>query len=433
MDYKTRKSISMRNPIPILSLLLIVLGLSSCRDKQFTTFTANLPIYQSLEDWRASDLSLRAPQAIRRPGKIYIYQNLLLVNEYMEGIHLYDNTNPANPIALGFLPVLGNSELAIRNDVLYLDSYYDLLAFDLSDPGNPRLRHRLQDLFEFSAFDRLASLDPEYPLASYNPEKGVIVGWEVGEVTQESNLYFYRNTWAYSATAEVALTSGDGGGSVGKGGSTARFTLYDQYLYALRGDDLLVIDVAAAPSQVNVLTLSQVPETLFPADGHLFVGTTTGMLIYDLASPAAPSFRSQIEHIFSCDPVVVDGDRAYLTLSRDQQCRAGDNALWVIDISNLSAPHTLYTFPMTNPKGLGVDGNALFLCDAVDGLRVFNRTDDAIIAQNIIAQFAGYKALDVIPNPFNKVLILTGSDGIYQYDYSDLNNITEISHLPIQL
>ena len=39
------------------------------------------------------------------------------------------------------------------------------------------------------------------------------------------------------------------------------------------------------------------------------------------------------------------------------------------------------------------------------------------------------KALDVIP--INNVLLMIAEDGLYQYDYSDINNLELLSVIPI--
>jgi len=48
---------------------------------------------------------------------------------------------------------------------------------------------------------------------------------------------------------------------------------------------------------------------------------------------------------------------------------------------------------------------------------------------NRIAHYTGMDGFDVIPQ--NNILMMIASDGLYQYDYSDLNNIRQISKIPI--
>ena len=413
---------------PVLFLLITVA--TGCSDKTVQVFNANQPVYQDLATWRATTFALAAPTALQHPGKIYIYNNLLIVNELLKGVHIYDNANPSAPVDLGFLPVHANMDIAVRNNVMYLDSYSDLLSFDISDPRNPRFLTRINDVFTFDRFYQLPGFDENLPLVAHDPTKGVIMSWIQGETTVD--LY------VYGGPREDMLSSFSGGGNptgsvlqggTGTGGSTARFTIYDHYLYTLESWQLGVFDIADGMVHTSDVGLFQNSETLFPQDGYLYMGTTTGMSIYSLSNPTNPTFVSTYTHITSCDPVAVQGDKAFVTLSTARNCQGTVNSLMVIDLSNIAEPTLMYEFPMTNPKGLGLDGNTLFLCDGADGLKIFDKTDLSAIPNNLISQFGNIFSADVIP--YNQVLIMTSAEGIYQYSYADLNNIVQLSQIPV--
>ena len=82
---------------------------------------------------------------------------------------------------------------------------------------------------------------------------------------------------------------------------------------------------------------------------------------------------------------------------------------------------------MTKPKGLGIDNGTLFVCD--DGLKIFNASNPQTVMGNCLAHYSGMEGFDVIP--FNNVLIMIAEDGLYQYDYSDLLKIQQLSKVPI--
>ena len=84
---------------------------------------------------------------------------------------------------------------------------------------------------------------------------------------------------------------------------------------------------------------------------------------------------------------------------------------------------------MHNPHGLGLDGNALFICEGDLGLKIFNASDIEEIDKNLIKHYNSMNAYDVIP--YNDNLIMIGMDGLYQYNYSSLDDIQYLSHLPI--
>jgi hypothetical protein len=153
------------------------------------------------------------------------------------------------------------------------------------------------------------------------------------------------------------------------------------------------------------------------------------MHILDISTPESPVKISTYEHVMSCDPVVVDGSYAYVTLRTGTTCARGVDQLEVIDISNLESPRLVRAYPMTNPHGLGIDDKTLFICDGDAGLKAYDASDVNAIDQNQVAHYADINALDVIP--FNDVLMMIGDDGIFQYDYTDPKNIKLLSKLAI--
>jgi hypothetical protein len=123
--------------------------------------------------------------------------------------------------------------------------------------------------------------------------------------------------------------------------------------------------------------------------------------------------------------VVAQGNFAYVTLRSNIRCFGNTNQLDVIDITNLSAPFLIKTYPMQNPHGLSVDQDYLFLCEGEHGLKVFDISNKQAIDQNLISHVTGIDAYDVIA--IDSHLIMVGSDGIYQYDYSDPANLKLLS------
>ena len=212
----------------------------------------------------------------------------------------------------------------------------------------------------------------------------------------------------------------------------ARFMLNDDFLYLIAHPWMIkTVDVedAGLMSVVDSVSVPRNMETLYKMEERLFVGTTTGMLIYDISNAAKPVKISSYDHITACDPVVVDGQYAYVTLRTGTRCANGQNLLEVIDISSVTNPYLVKSYPMFNPHGLGVDGNLLFICDGKAGLKIYDKSDPLAIITNQLAHYPDFDTFDVIP--LNGILMLVGEDGIYQYDYSDPQNILQISHIVI--
>ncbi len=68
---------------------------------------------------------------ITNSGKIYVKDNLLFVNEKNEGFHIYDNTDPSNPQKVKFLEAPGATDMAIRNNIAYVNQAVDLVALTI--------------------------------------------------------------------------------------------------------------------------------------------------------------------------------------------------------------------------------------------------------------------------------------------------------------
>jgi hypothetical protein len=148
------------------------------------------------------------------------------------------------------------------------------------------------------------------------------------------------------------------------------------------------------------------------------------MYIYDAKnSPSNPLFVSQLLHIRSYDPVVAENGYAYVTLR--SRWTGQNNELMVIDIRNIFIPKLIKEYALQNPYGLGIDGNYLFICDGIYGLKIYNVSDKNHLV--MINSISGFETYDVIP--FNSRLIVTGKKGLYQYDYSDIGNIKLLSSI----
>ncbi|HMN89007.1 MAG TPA: hypothetical protein PKD70_00645 [Saprospiraceae bacterium] len=235
-----------------------------------------------------------------------------------------------------------------------------------------------------------------------------------------------------SQCTDLETASPDSAGTTGVGGSLAQFTIVGNFLYTVDASNLRTFDISKpdAPELRHSTKISSNDvETIFPLNNWLFLGTQSGMLIYQLSANGNPSFVSAYQHVVSCDPVVANKEFAYVTL-RATGCRgAGFGAadrLDIISIANIRQPQIISSYFMREPYGLGVDGTTLFVCDGRYGVRVFNVANPSSIVE--IAHLEGFTAYDVIP--LRGLLLVIGPENIYQYDYTDLQNIRQISQIP---
>ncbi len=413
------------------AVLFIFSGCLKDRCESTVTYTVYKPIYVQMDDVR-NDLKTEAPRELKKPGNIYVYQNYLFIAEYREGIHVMDNSNPANPVAISFIKIPGCEHMAVRGNILYANSYVDLVSLDISNPQSVQLVCRTPDMFE--------------PLALYE-DLGYLVYYEPTTETVErpcdSPVYYYDNggPWGWKdvlfVNSEIAAfdNSGSGGSSApaGVGGSMARFTLAADRLYAVSSYDLKVFSLGAngCADFKTTVNVGWGIETIFPFQDKLFIGSSSGMFIFDNSNPDQPSQLSVFQHARACDPVYVSGNKAYVTLRDGTECEGFINQLDVIDITSLTNPVLLKSYSMHNPHGLSISDDNLFLCEGNQGLKIFDASEWDKISQRLLSHQNGFFAFDVITLGDKKLAIVVGKDGLHQFDYSNPAQPKQISLIPV--
>lgn len=244
---------------------------------------------------------------------------------------------------------------------------------------------------------------------------------------------FYRFAAMFAIAAVLAGCSkgsegANGGGDSGQGGSMARFTINGDYLYTVDSENLNIVSLKdpAEPVEVDKIGVGRDIrgdiETIFTMSDKLFIGSRSGMFIYDISRPEFPKFRSESWHFTSCDPVVAYGNYAYVTLNTSSGWWCGNrgNVLQSYDITDIDAPELLDEFDLTSPRGLAVDGalNIVFVCDA-NGVKALDVTDandiKGMYTSMSLTDVKKIDAYDCIAIDGN--LIVTGNDGIYQLGY----------------
>lgn len=170
-----------------------------------------------------------------------------------------------------------------------------------------------------------------------------------------------------------------GGSQTGRGGSTARMTIQGDYLYAIAGTNVQLLDITSpsAPSPWVTVPVAWDIETLFPYGDYLLIGAESGMHIMDNTNPAEPFYLAEFTHARARDPVVANNGYAYVTLKSDADGFSGVNQMDVINLANISNPTLVKTLPMQSPSGLAVAQNNLYVCDGIAGLKIFDVTDPA--------------------------------------------------------
>jgi hypothetical protein len=220
----------------------------------------------------------------------------------------------------------------------------------------------------------------------------------------------------------------------GLGGSMAQFTIMNNYLYTVDYKSLKVFHIAdpSNPELLETIDLGVGIETIFPQNDNLFIGTQSGVRIYDVSNPRSPEEISEFEHVTSCDPVVANDDYALATLRGGTPCNGNLNELDIIDLSDIENPELVATQELIGPYGLGLSAanpNLVYVCDGYSGLKAFDFSDVNNI--EMVMNLEGLEAIDVISAEDNLLVVLT-RQGVYQFDSTNPTSLVEHSFISVQ-
>jgi len=126
---------------------------------------------------------------------------------------------------------------------------------------------------------------------------------------------------------------------------------------------------------------------------------------------------------------VIQDDIAFVTLSSGNGCHldSGENTIQFLDIKDPVHPIYIGKKNMVHPTGLGIDGNNLFVCDGVGGLKLFdvnvsenNESNESSIklTYNRASSKSDINCYDVIAH--KDLLIVSNGEDVKQFDYSHL-------------
>lgn len=395
------------------------------------------PVYESATAI-AARVTVDAPLPYQQSGKVITYGDYIFINKPNEGIHIIDNANPESPVNLSFISLKGNLDMAIVDGYLYADMYSALVVLDIQDIENPFVitDYTVEDVFYYDQYVFLPSFElaAGYDNVRYDyvdSSQGIVTDWTI-EIRKEnrSDFYLYQGPFVLESALATGLSDTDSPtNNVSTAGSMTRFLPIDNFLYTLSFNELILFELDAnyRPNRWGKLDTSTLAETLFRLNDLLFVGSVSGMLMYDIADAANPSYINSIEHFRSCDPVVADTTHAYVTLRGGTNCFTDNNELQIIDIQNPEELFVASKHIMFNPHGLAIVEDHLIVCDGTAGVKVVDVTDRN--TPEVINSYPIDFAYDVIVEyPY---ALVVGEQTMHQYDISNLPEMIKISELNV--
>jgi len=143
------------------------------------------PIYITEEE---NVVEVKEARPFEDLGKIVYAAPYLLINERFKGIHVINNSNPADPIKIGFIQIPGNTEFTLKNNFIYANHGNDLKAFQISDFASSSTTEiiELNETAEIKlVFGNVgdnavtALFPPQYDgFFECVEDNGIVVGWE---------------------------------------------------------------------------------------------------------------------------------------------------------------------------------------------------------------------------------------------------------------
>jgi len=95
---------------------------------QYSQYT---PVIMSREQM-VNSIKMSEPKSMKKAGKIYVKDSYIFITDENKGFHIYDNSNPNAPQLTGFLEVPGATDMAIKNNTIYINQAVDLVAVSLN-------------------------------------------------------------------------------------------------------------------------------------------------------------------------------------------------------------------------------------------------------------------------------------------------------------
>lgn len=159
--------------IKIAFLLICSVGLIvSCGKQQENEMVDGWkPVYSS--DEGTSTIETKASEPLQNPGRIYVYEEFLMVNDQGKGIHIYNNVNPSSPYEVSFISIPGNMDFSVNADKIYADNVTDMVIIDIANPAQPEYTNRIENVFPVQQFP-----DEFGPFECVDASKGSVIGWE---------------------------------------------------------------------------------------------------------------------------------------------------------------------------------------------------------------------------------------------------------------
>jgi hypothetical protein len=314
-------------------------------------------------------------------GNMSLQDTLLLVSDRTSGVHVFDVSDPGMPERKYVIDLPGNRGTAMKGDILYANDWEALYAIRL-------------EADTFTVVKKIVTFRYTEMYCGGMVDEG---GFGCACGVMDSH--------------DAAPTS------TSTGSSYATFAVIDDYLYYFDSGDLVTMDISTPedPVELSRRRLDWSVETIYPTQGYLYLGGRLGMYIYSRRAPANPVKVGQLVHVRACDPVVVSGRYAYVTLRGGNTCGQVSDVFLVVSVADPTRPEVVSETPLPTPYGLTVDHPLAYVGNGRKGLTLLDVRNAT--APDVLDDWPGIVAKDFIWD--GDVLYVMEFEGVTLYDVSD--------------
>lgn len=175
----------------LLLVLFFLISLSSCWTKVKPTAQrvwGNKPIYSGFSQAKQISYS-NTPLPVMIPGNIYAKGNLIYQLEIGRGIHVIDNSTPSQAHRVGFITVNGSSQISIKGNFLYTNSYDDLVVIDISNSNSVSEIKRVTGAFPNGQYQYYYNQPIESGYYECPRFDSAVIGWRKDSISS----YCFKN------------------------------------------------------------------------------------------------------------------------------------------------------------------------------------------------------------------------------------------------
>ncbi len=322
----------------------------------------------------------------------FIRDNILYVADWFSGIHLYDISEPHQPLLLSSLKTKGSPKgIVVRDDYAYVaDDDHGLLIVDISDANQPKRISTLQT--PGLAYIPQLQGDLLY-LASHRGGFQIIDISDAAHPKQLSSVNTAGKAWGIQVRDDLTFIADDEAG-------------------------LLVFDTSdpTAPKQIGQFTPGGAAEDVAVDGNYAFVSFfDDGVYIVDIRDPTNPTPISHVATPGNARGIERKGDHLYIA-----DWLAG---MQVIDISEPMQPRIVGSFDTEGAAwGLRLKDEHAYIFDWWGGLTVLDIQRPQL--PTLLARYLGNDQIQQIAARDKFLFTASGIDGVQIFDINNPLNPT---------